>query len=178
MSQDGLSRPGLPRRGTSRVRWHFGLLAVAALATVAVAFVPAVLIRPFSAQTPAMVAVAYALKSVSPLVAPVGATLTAMLAVLLLHERPRPLAVAATILAVAPALLAGWFSHQNHFEWMFAPLADGRFTRAAEVDFVAGTDMVVAIDVAGDAVAYPVRQMAFHHLFNDEVGKLPVVSTY
>jgi hypothetical protein len=32
--------------------------------------------------------------------------------------------------------------------------------------------------VNGDAVAYPVRQMAYHHLLNDAVGGVPVVSTY
>jgi hypothetical protein len=38
--------------------------------------------------------------------------------------------------------------------------------------------MVIAVEIAGDAVAYPVRQMAYHHLVNDVVGGRPVVSTY
>ena len=36
----------------------------------------------------------------------------------------------------------------------------------------------MAVEAEGDAVAYPVRQMAYHHLVNDDVGTLPVVSTY
>jgi len=154
------------------------LLGLAALATVVVVVVPAVLIRPFSPQTPAMVATAYALRTVSPWIAPLGAALTALLAGLVLHRRPSwPQATVAAVTVVA-AGGAAWFSHQNHFEWMFEPLPGAEFARARDVTFVADSDMVVAIEVNGDAVAYPVRQMAYHHLFNDEVGKLPVVSTY
>ena len=47
-----------------------------------------------------------------------------------------------------------------------------------DTTFVSGADMVVAVEAEGDAVAYPVRQMAYHHLVNDDVGTLPVVSTY
>jgi uncharacterized protein DUF3179 len=34
------------------------------------------------------------------------------------------------------------------------------------------------VEIAGDAVAWPVRQMAYHHIVQDEVGGVPVVSTY
>jgi hypothetical protein len=61
---------------------------------------------------------------------------------------------------------------------MFAPLPGADYARAREVKFVDDADMVVAIEIAGDAVAYPVRQMAYHHVLNDEAGKVPIVSTY
>ena len=73
---------------------------------------------------------------------------------------------------------AAWLSFQNHFEWMFAPLPSAEYARARDASFVGDADMVVAVEVEGDAVAYPVRQMAYHHLLNDEIGQLPVVSTY
>ena len=70
-----------------------------------------------------------------------------------------------------------WMSRQNHFEWMFAPLPDARFLRAAEAA-AAPEDMVLAVMIGGDAVAYPVRQLAYHHLVEDSVGGVPIVATY
>jgi hypothetical protein len=52
------------------------------------------------------------------------------------------------------------------------------YAPATLVDFVDDKDMVVAIEIAGEAVAYPVRQMAYHHVVMDTVGGVPVVGTY
>jgi hypothetical protein len=38
--------------------------------------------------------------------------------------------------------------------------------------------MVIAVDIKGDAVAYPVRQLAYHHIVQDVVGDTPIVVTY
>jgi hypothetical protein len=154
------------------------LLGLVSLVTVAVVVVPVLLLRPFSPQTPATVAAAYALRTVSPWLAPSGAALAALLGVCCLRRRPRRPQLAAAVLAVAAAGGAAWLSFQNHFEWMFAPLRSAEYARARDTTFVNDADMVVAVEVGGDAVAYPVRQMAYHHLLNDEVGQRPVVSTY
>ena len=61
---------------------------------------------------------------------------------------------------------------------MFAPLKNAEYARAREATFVDDADMVIAVELNGDAVAYPIRQMAYHHVVNDEVGGIPVVSTY
>jgi hypothetical protein len=61
---------------------------------------------------------------------------------------------------------------------MFAPLPDARFVRAANADFVTPDDMVLAVAVGSDAAAYPVRQLAYHHLVEDAVGPVPIVATY
>ena len=36
----------------------------------------------------------------------------------------------------------------------------------------------MGIDVEGTAIAYPVRQLAYHHLVNEIVGGIPLVVTY
>lgn len=152
--------------------------ALAALVAVTVVAIPVALIRPFRPQTPQTVAVAYQLRSVSPWLAPATAALAALLASVLLARRPRwPVA---TLVAAAAllALGAAWLSRQNHFEWMFAPLKSASYARAREVRFVDDADMVIAVELHGDAVAYPIRQMGYHHVLNDEVGGIPVVSTY
>src|SRR2546421_260288 len=76
------------------------------------------------------------------------------------------------------AVGAAWFARQNHFEWMFNPLSRPTYAPATLVDFADDRDMVVAIEIQGEAVAYPVRQMAYHHVVQDTVGGVPVASTY
>jgi hypothetical protein len=159
-------------------RWPGVLLGLTTLVTVAVVLVPAVLIRPFSAETPATIAIAYALRTSSPWLAPAGAAIAAALGVLLLRRRPGRLRAIATGCAVALTAGAAWLSHQNHFEWMFKPLPDARYARARDAGFLGPSDMVVAVELNGDAVGYPVRQMGYHHVVNDFVGGVPVVSTY
>ena len=79
----------------------------------------------------------------------------------------------------AVGVFCAWFARQNHFEWMFNPLRNPAYaSTTAATTFVDPADMVIAVELRGDAVAYPVRQMAYHHLLNDEVGGVPVVSTY
>jgi hypothetical protein len=78
----------------------------------------------------------------------------------------------------APLLAVAWFARQNHFEWMFKPLPNPDYVRASEAGFVADSDMVLAVEHNGDAVAYPVRQMAYHHVVNDVIGGKPITATY
>jgi hypothetical protein len=41
-----------------------------------------------------------------------------------------------------------------------------------------GDEKVIAINLHGQARAYPIRSMSYHHVVNDEVGGIPVVATY
>lgn len=153
------------------------LLSLAALA-LAVVLVPVVLIRPFSPQTPGSMALAFTLRRWSPLLTLLAAAGALLLAWRLWRGKPRALPTAAALLVTALVLVSAWLARQNHFEWMFAPLPDARFVRSASADFVAPQDMVLAVALNGDAVAYPVRQLAYHHLVEDAVDKVPIVATY
>ena len=153
------------------------LLVLLVLLALAVVMVPVILIRPFAPQTPGSLALAFTLRRWSPLV-----TLVALGAALVLAWRlwrgARVLPRIAVVAAVLPLVLSAWLARQNHFEWMFAPLPDARFVRAADAGFVAPSDMVLAVALNGDAVAYPIRQMGYHHLVEDALGKVPIVATY
>ena len=61
---------------------------------------------------------------------------------------------------------------------MFNPLANSAYAKANDASFVGEEDMVLAVEHNGDAVAYPVRLMAYHHVVEDTVGGTPIVSTY
>ena len=49
---------------------------------------------------------------------------------------------------------------------------------AAEANWVEDGDMVLAVEKNGEAAAYPVRQVAYHHVVQDVVGGVPIVATY
>jgi hypothetical protein len=159
-------------------RGLLALLLLTAVVTLGVVGIPVYLIRPFSPQTETQVVVAYHLRTWSPWVAPVGALAAVGLALWLFKRHARWPVLAPAALIAALCLGAAWLSWQNHFEWMFSPLPSADYARARDVAFVDDADMVTAVERNGDAVAYPVRQMAYHHLVNDEVGGVPVVSTY
>ena len=44
--------------------------------------------------------------------------------------------------------------------------------------FVHNDDIVMAVNIKGAAVAYPILQLAYHHIVNDVVAGEPIVATY
>jgi hypothetical protein len=86
----------------------------------------------------------------------------------------KTLLVVLLLLTFVPA----WFARQNHFEWMFNPLRHSAFVKASEAAFVRNTDMVLAVKINNEAVAYPARLMAYHHVVQDVVGGTPICATY
>ena len=75
--------------------------------------------------------------------------------------------------------LVTWFCRQNHFEWMFAPPAEVKVRlRQGRFGVLTPDEMVMGIEVGGLSLAYPIRQMAYHHVVNDMFGTTPVVVTY
>jgi hypothetical protein len=49
---------------------------------------------------------------------------------------------------------------------------------AQQVDFLADTEPVVAIEVNGEARAYPIQILIWHEIANDTIGGIPVTVTY
>ncbi len=83
----------------------------------------------------------------------------------------------AALAALLLALGGAYFARVNVYELMFHPLGPAQF-EAAKDAHVDKDDMVIAVRVNGEARAYPVREMAYHHVVNDTVGEEPIVSTY
>ena len=82
------------------------------------------------------------------------------------------------VLALLPVAAACWLSRQNLFERMFPPLARPGYVPAAAATFVEPGELVLAVQIQGDAVAYPLRQIAYHHVVEDVVGETPLIVTY
>jgi len=145
---------------------------------VALVWIPAWTMRPSLPQSAAAMSRAYALRRLAP-----AATLAALGAgaalAWRLWRRSRWVGRSLAAAALLPLAAAAWFARQNHFEWLFPPLRHpGYAPAAAAASFVEPGDMVLAVQVRGEAAAYPVRQAAFHHVVEDVVGGTPVAVTY
>ena len=146
--------------------------------SIALVAVPVLLIQPFRPQTQRALEISYLLRTWSPL-----ATIIMFLIIVALtiwrwksarRWWPKALLVIILVLSIVPA----WFARQNHFEWMFNPLRSSSYVKAADAAFVRDQDMVLAVKINNEAVAYPVRLMAYHHLVSDTVGGTPICATY
>lgn len=155
----------------------WGLLVAAVVVSVAVVGVPVFLIQPFRDQSEADLALSHAMRAASSLVT-VATLLVAAVAAWNLGRTLAGWRRAVPLAALLLVAMTAWFARQNHFEWMFAPLPNGSYVRAAQADFVRPDDLVLGVVLNGDAVAYPVNQLAYHHVVNDEVGGVPIAATY
>ena len=160
-----------------RPRTIWLLLAAVVVITWIAVGIPTWHIQPFRPQSGDGMAWSYALRGRGPLLTAIGVVAAAALVVLGWRSASRvgrAGLAALLVLTLAPA----WFVRQNHFEWMFAPLAEARYAPVADAGFLADAEMVMGVEVDGDRVAFPIRQLAYHHVVNTEVADEPVVATY
>ncbi len=153
------------------------LLALAAI-VLAMVIIPVWLIQPFSPQPERAVGISFFLKSWSP-IATIFASITSLLiAVWLLLNSKHWWSKLFLIFPLIAVFACTWLARQNHFEWMFSPLAEAKFAPVNAADFVKDDDVVLGVEINGEAVAYPILQMAYHHVVQDVVGGKPITATY
>src|SRR5918995_966449 len=58
------------------------------------------------------------------------------------------------------------------------PLDEPTFEDPSEVAWLAAKEPVVAVEVKGDAVAYPLQILTWHEIVNNDVGGVPVAVTF
>lgn len=58
------------------------------------------------------------------------------------------------------------------------PLRSPPMSSAEEADYLGEGDIVFGLEIAGDVRAYPKRILAWHEMFTDRVGGIPVVGVY
>lgn len=159
-----------------RTRKWLLLLLTVVLALAAV-LVPAWLIQPFRPQSSGALQFAMRLRTYSPVF-----TLFLLSAVIwdaaLLWKGGRWWSRTALVVLTLLTGGAAWLARQNHFEWMFHPLPGPQYAMAGAASFVDASDLVLAVEREGEAVAYPIRLMGYHHIVHDVVGKVPIVVTY
>ena len=58
------------------------------------------------------------------------------------------------------------------------PIDDPKFLAPEDATFLADREPVLAVEIDGDAKAYPLQIMTWHEIVNDEIGGVPVAVTY
>jgi uncharacterized protein DUF3179 len=161
---------------TVRSRFLWILLAVFGVAGFGSFMFPAFIIRPFSYQSPRGLWWAMATRQRAPTVSLLCA-IACLIVVALIWENVgiwrKGLLSLVMILVAAAAVM----SRQNYFEWMFHPVDSAKFEAEATSKLDA-KEMVLAVNYGSDARAYPISQMAYHHILNDVVGGVPIAVTY
>ena len=159
--------------GTGR---YLALASVCAIISTACVAVPMFVIRPFRPQGAEELNFALAVRQAGPWVA----GLCAALVLLLVFRSWKGARIGLRILlgglfalATAGAVLA----NVNIFEKMFHPYDSPEFASADAVK-VDSDDKVLAVNLGGQARAYPIRTMGYHHIVNDTVGGVPIAVTY
>jgi hypothetical protein len=157
--------------------WRWFFLAITTIAASALVFLPAWIIQPFRPQSARGVAISYALRTISPVVTILAFLIVAWMIFTLWRGAKWWGRIIVVFLLLLTAVSV-WFARQNHFEWMFRPLAGAAYAQAEAASFVNDADLVLAVERNGEAAAYPIRQLAYHHLVQDDVGGVPIVVTY
>jgi thiol:disulfide interchange protein len=149
---------------------------LSALTGIGFFFIPAFIIRPFHRQTPATLGLAMALRQRAPVVTLIAVIVCFLFAFLVWQSanlRRKIVLSSVLVLLVVAAVM----SRLNYFEWMFHPVDAAQF-EAESASKLEDSEMILAIRLADDARAYPIREMAYHHIVNDVVGGVPVAVTY
>jgi hypothetical protein len=156
--------------------WPALILLVCAGLGVWLRVYPLAIIQPFKHQNPQDLQRALFVFRI----APITALIVALIAAATLVLNWRSLRIGSRIVCSLLFLLtcgAAVLVRVNVFEQMFHPAGTPQFLaiQKAKLD---GRDMLVTVALNGDAHAYPIREMGYHHVVNDYVGGVPIVATY
>jgi len=139
-------------------------------------FIPAFIIRPFRFQSPGALILAMALRQYAPLWTAVF-TAGAIVFAIVLWPRISVWKRVPLVLGLCLGCGAAVMSRIDYFEWMFHPVPTLGF-ESADHTKLDSSEMVIAVRFGTDTRAYPIREMAYHHVVNDVVNGVPIAVTY
>src|SRR6266850_8102287 len=119
---------------TRRAAWLTLFLIV--LISLVMVIVPVLIVQPFKPQSERGLALSYVLRRWSPIVTLAASVLAVMIVVWLWSGTRRWWRKAVLVVIILPLLAATWFARQNHFEWMFHPLARTAYAKTSDAAFV------------------------------------------
>jgi hypothetical protein len=161
----------------SSARFSTLFAALLALASLACFAYPLYVIRPFRHQGARELAAALLVAQIGPWLS-IFCAVACVVIVIYAWSRLRGwIRRTAAVLCIGIAALGALLARFNIYEQMFHPLRTAQFEPAdrAHID---PDDMVLAVRVNRAARAYPIREIAYHHIVNDAVGGVPIVATY
>jgi len=154
------------------------VVLVCALVSLACVIYPIYVIRPFRAQGANELAAALVVARFRSVLT-MFSGLAALVSLLGWYwpAEPRKLRRLFASLATAFVCLLAFLGRVNVYELMFHPLGRPSFLAAQQAK-IDPDDKIIAVSIDGEAHAYPIRTMGYHHIVNDVVGNRAIVATY
>jgi ABC-type transport system involved in cytochrome c biogenesis permease subunit len=157
------------------------ILTLAMLACLAVslfsAAYPIYVIRPFRHQGARELAIALVVARFRAM-ATIALAIAAILAwIAYWRAQPRKLWRALATAGAVVAVVLAFLGRINIYELMFHPDGHPSFAAAREAKLDAD-EKLIAVRIGGEARAYPIRIMSYHHVVNDVVANVAIVATY
>jgi hypothetical protein len=153
------------------------LFFIAVVAAAALFAIPLWIIQPFRPQHPASLNFALHLLLWSHWLAPALALAALIFGLTLWRRGPGKLRRSLVVIGLLFATVALTATRFNIYERMFRPDPNPHFLPPSQA-WIGDEDMVMAVRIGGQARAYPIRQMAYHHVVNDSLAGQPIVATY
>jgi hypothetical protein len=160
----------------SRRTFILVLLACLAVSLICVVY-PIYVIRPFRHQGARELAIALVVARFRAVTTVISALTAILAAIGYWRVQPLKWRRGLTAAGAALAIVLAFLARVNIYELMFHPLTHPSFTAAREVK-LDGAEMVIAVRAGGEARAYPIRSMSYHHVVNDVLGGVAIVATY
>lgn len=137
---------------------------------------PLTIIQPFLHQSPGPLARALFVIRIAPAVSLILGLIAAATAVMAWRNLRLGSRIGGCLLVLLTGT-AAILTRINVFELMFHPAGSPGFlaVKDAKID---EDDMLITVTIRGDARAYPIREIAYHHIINDSAGGVPIVATY
>jgi hypothetical protein len=152
------------------------LFGLSALIAIALFFIPAYVIQPFKHQAANALAVSMALRQRAPWGTLIAALFSLAL-VISLWPASNLWRKIVLVVIMLPVVFSTVMARLNYFEWMFHPIESQQF-ESASASKLAASEMILTVRFGSDARAYPIREMAYHHILNDVVEGVPIAVTY
>jgi hypothetical protein len=147
------------------------------LAAIAALVYPVYVIRPFRHQGPRELTIALAVLRYRPTLMILSTLFSLAISTWYWRQQRRMLPRIASAVSVIAIAGIAVLSRVNIYELMFHPFDRPRFSTAdqAKLD---GDEKVIAVTIGGEARAYPIRIISYHHVINDVLAGVPIVATY
>jgi hypothetical protein len=168
--------PSTLHREPSPSSWLWTAYWLFVLTTIALFFIPAFIIRPFRYQSPRGLMLAMTLRQRAP-VGTLIAGLACFVLALALWRTARCWGKALLVVTMLLVTFSAVMARVNYFEWMFHPIEGPQFLAQGDSKLDA-KEMIMAVRLGSDERAYPISQMAYHHVLNDVVAGMPIAVTY
>jgi hypothetical protein len=154
------------------------ILLLLILVAAALAVLPSLMTAPFLSQTTLHLTVGHAATRWAP-----GATLVLLLVGIVLAVTSwraglRAWGKVGVIASCVVLALLAQGARLRPAEIRFARLTEVIRVSNADASQVKPSDMVLGVTAGGEAAAYPLPVIAFHHIVNDRLGDEPFVVTY